>query len=129
MSESKYQMPPCADKCIFSCEDCISESCRYWIDYEQDHNCSLISIYKNGAMTLNEISKRMNLSIVRISQIEKLASKKISKRIKRWLFYIQKLFILYIIIHLSFLYKKKEKKSKWVIEKYFRRTRFADLWS
>jgi len=53
-----------------------------WIDYGEDVNCSLVSIYTNGAMTLEEVAKRMDLSFVRISQIEKQAIKKLSKRIK-----------------------------------------------
>ena len=53
-----------------------------WIDYEGDQNCSLVSIYQNGKMTLEEVAKRMHISLVRVSQIEKEAMKKLSKRIK-----------------------------------------------
>ena len=53
-----------------------------WIDYEEDQNCSLVSIYENGAMTLEEVAKRMKISFVRVSQIEKKALEKLSKRIK-----------------------------------------------
>ena len=61
---------------------CTKRSCRNWIDYPEDNNCVLESVRKNGRMTLAEVGKRLNLSLVRISQIEKLALKKLSKRIK-----------------------------------------------
>ena len=53
-----------------------------WVDYDEDNNCSLVSIYHNGPMTLDEVSKRLKISLVRVSQIEKEALKKLSKRIK-----------------------------------------------
>jgi len=53
-----------------------------FIEYEQDNNCSLVALYQNGPMTLDEVSKRLNISLVRVSQIEKEAMKKLSKRIK-----------------------------------------------
>lgn len=61
---------------------CNEESCRCWIDYPEDDNCIHVSISKNGAMTLDEVSKRLGVSLVRISQIEKQTMKKLSKRIK-----------------------------------------------
>ena len=64
-------------------KDCSKENCRCWIDYPEDDNCIYNSIEKHGAMTLSEISKRLGVSIVRISQIEKAALKKLSKRIKK----------------------------------------------
>ncbi len=64
-------------------KDCSPENCRCWIDYPEDDNCIYNSIGKHGAMTLAEISKRLGVSIVRISQIEKAAIKKLSKRIKK----------------------------------------------
>ena len=63
-------------------EGCSKEACRCWIDYPEDDNCALVSIEKNGRMTLAEVAKRIGLSIVRISQIEKQALNKLSKRIK-----------------------------------------------
>lgn len=55
---------------------------RCWIDYPEDNNCINVAVSKHGAMTLAEVAKRLNLSLVRISQIEKQAMLKISKRIK-----------------------------------------------
>jgi|TARA_B100001094_G_scaffold327093_1_gene384516 hypothetical protein len=64
-------------------ENCSEENCRCWIDYPEDDNCMYVSIEKHGAMTLDEISKRIGVSLVRVSQIEKQALKKLSKRIKK----------------------------------------------
>ena len=64
------------------CPHCNGERERCWIDYPEDGNCIHVAIAKNGAMTLEEVSKRIGVSLVRISQIEKQALKKSSKRIK-----------------------------------------------
>ena len=64
------------------CKHCGGIKERCWIDYPEDLNCIHVAIKKHGAMTLEEVSKRLKVSLVRISQIEKLASKKLSKRIK-----------------------------------------------
>tara|TARA_Y100000034_G_C6902501_1_gene417706 strand:+ start:121 stop:282 length:162 start_codon:yes stop_codon:yes gene_type:complete len=47
--------------------------------YEEDLNCSLISIEKNGAMTLREIADRLGVTYVRIKQIEDGAKLKIAR--------------------------------------------------
>ena len=65
------------------CEHCNGERSRCWIDYPEDNNCIYESIRKNGSMTLDQIAKRLGISLVRVSQIEKLALKKLSKRIKK----------------------------------------------
>ena len=71
-------------KCIKECEaamaSCKSKGCRYWIDYSEDLNCSLISVNENGAMTLKEVAKRIGVSYVRVKQIQDLAIKKINKK-------------------------------------------------
>ena len=65
------------------CPHCGGDKERCWIDFPEDQNCIHVSILKNGSMTLDEISKRIGVSLVRVSQIEKLALKKLSKRIKK----------------------------------------------
>lgn len=55
---------------------------RSWIDYPEDDNCIYVAIKKHGAMTLEEVAKRLGISLVRVSQIEKQALSKLSKRIK-----------------------------------------------
>ena len=62
---------------------CSPETCRCWIDYPEDDNCIYNSIEKHGNMTLAQISERLGVSMVRVSQIEKAALKKLSKRIKK----------------------------------------------
>lgn len=79
---SSKQMPECSKKCLKTGDDCDKSSCRMWINFEEDLNCSLISIYKNGALTLEQCAARLDVSFVRISQIEKQALNKLSKRIK-----------------------------------------------
>jgi len=61
------------------CENC---ECRYWIDYPEDLNCTFVAIRKHGGMALSEVAKRLDLSLVRISQIEKKAVALLYKRIK-----------------------------------------------
>lgn len=70
----------CQEECINEALSCENKNCRHWIEYDQDYNCSLIAISKNGAMTLDEISKRLGLSLVRIKQIEEAAINKVKKR-------------------------------------------------
>lgn len=79
---SDNNIPSCTKKCLKTGEKCDASSCRMWIDFEEDQNCSLISIYKNGPLTLQEVAKRLDISFVRVSQIEKTAINKLSKRIK-----------------------------------------------
>ena len=55
---------------------------RSWIDYPEDNNCIYVAIEKHGAMTLEQVAKRLGISLVRVSQIEKQALNKLSKRIK-----------------------------------------------
>ena len=64
------------------CKYCGGSRERCWIDYPEDNNCVNVSISKHGPMTLDEISKRLGISLVRVSQIEKQALRKLSKRIK-----------------------------------------------
>jgi DNA-directed RNA polymerase sigma subunit (sigma70/sigma32) len=75
-------LPRCSRDCLSKNRSCADQTCRMWIDYEEDNNCTLITISDNGPMTLAEIAKRMKISLVRVSQIEKESLKKLSKRIK-----------------------------------------------
>jgi hypothetical protein len=58
------------------------EEDRGWINYPEDNDCVYTAIEKHGAMTLEEVAKRLGISLVRVSQIEKQALKKLAKRIK-----------------------------------------------
>ena len=64
------------------CPHCGGPVERCWIDYPEDNNCINVAISKHGAMTLDEVSKRLHISLVRVSQIEKQALGKLYKRIK-----------------------------------------------
>mgnify|MGYP001441195803 CR=1 FL=1 len=57
---------------------CKQKDCRHWIDYEDDLNCTLEAIAKNGCkgMTLREVGKRLGVSFVRVKQIEDKALRK-----------------------------------------------------
>ncbi len=62
--------------------ECSKDNCKCWIDYPEDLNCMYVAIDKYGPMTLNEVAKRLGISLVRVSQIEKKALSKLCKRIK-----------------------------------------------
>ena len=49
--------------------------------YEDELNCSMISIYENGPLSLREIAKREGLSFARIKQIQDKALIKLKKRL------------------------------------------------
>jgi DNA-directed RNA polymerase sigma subunit (sigma70/sigma32) len=73
-------MNECTKKCILNKNECDRKDCRMWIDYRDDLNCALITVYNGkGPMTLEEVSKRFNLSIVRIKQIQDKALQKLKK--------------------------------------------------
>ena len=80
MSELKV-LPPCATECLSAERECSEEGCRYWINYEDDLNCSLISIGRNGRMTLQQIADRLGISVVRVLQIERKAKSKLKKQL------------------------------------------------
>ena len=71
----------CKDMCQDSEIECPIEDCRYWIKFEEDLNCSLVSIDKNGKMTLREVGDRLGVSFVRVKQLETQDQKKLLKRI------------------------------------------------
>lgn len=68
---------PCSRTCQNKNVDCPNDQCRHWIDFSEDYNCCLISIYENGPMTLRKIADRIGLSFARVKQIETAALKKI----------------------------------------------------
>jgi len=73
-------MNKCAMECIMNNNQCSEENCRMWIEYKEDLNCTLIAVHNNkGSMSLEEVSKRFGLSIVRIKQIQDKALQKLRK--------------------------------------------------
>ena len=67
----------CSRDCLKKKKDCRKTECKHFIDYKDEHNCSLISIHKNGRMTLREVGDRLRISFARVKQIESGALKKI----------------------------------------------------
>jgi len=61
-------------RCLETCKElktaCPVEDCRYWIDFQDEMNCTFESINKNDAMTLRQVAERIGVSYVRVKQIE-----------------------------------------------------------
>jgi hypothetical protein len=68
----------CSRKCLKEQKCCDKIECKFFVDYESEYNCCLISIYENGPMTLREIGDRLGISFARVKQIESQALKKIN---------------------------------------------------
>ena len=74
-------MKPCAKEHFEKKKSCNKCECRSWIKYEEDLNCTDVALKKNGCMTLKEVAKRLGVSYVRITQIEKTALSKLRKKV------------------------------------------------
>ena len=70
-------------KCIKECrkfkKSCQVKDCRMWIDYPKDLNCTYESINKNNKLSLREVAKRLDISFVRVKQLEDAALGKLLK--------------------------------------------------
>ena len=71
----------CAKECLLHQMMCFRESCKYWMDYPEDLNCTLVCVEKHGALPLVEVGKRLGVSHVRIKQIQDKAITKMNKKI------------------------------------------------
>jgi len=69
--------------CLRMNKICENEDCRQWINFKKDLNCALIAIEENGAMTLKQVSDRLDISFVRVKQIQDKTIEKLAKRIKK----------------------------------------------
>lgn len=74
---TKDGLRACSRKCMELKTGCPNQDCRLWIDFKNEYNCTLISIYENGPMTLREIAERSGISFARVKQIETKAIGKI----------------------------------------------------
>ena len=70
----------CLNECRKSQSPCSKNDCRHWIEYDSDLNCSVHSADIHGPMTLDEVSKRLGMSLVRVKQIEEAALIKLRKK-------------------------------------------------
>ena len=70
-------MRKCAQDNMENNSLCQNKDCRLWLAYKKDLNCTMVSVKKNGKLTLNEVGERLGISYVRVSQIEKQAVKKL----------------------------------------------------
>ena len=77
-------MRECSKACLKCDEPCPKEnsSCRFWIDYPEDHNCTFIAVDNHGAMTLRDVAAREGISHVRVSQIEDKVSALLRRKLK-----------------------------------------------
>lgn len=73
----------CLEKCRINKKPCDLKACRMWIDYKEDYNCVQETVRKNGDLTLRETADRLNISFVRVKQIEKVALSKLEKRLAK----------------------------------------------
>jgi len=73
----------CKEKCLLKNKACKQSSCKHWLDYKQDLNCSLITVERHGPLTLREVAERLHISYVRVKQIQDKAIVKIFKKISR----------------------------------------------
>jgi len=73
-------MNDCAKKCLLKNTKCKKKECRMWVDYGKDLNCTLVTVHNNkGPMSLEETSKRLKISLVRVKQIQDKALQKLKK--------------------------------------------------
>lgn len=74
-------------KCLEVCRkfetSCPVSDCRHWIDYDKELNCVFESISKNGSMTLRETADRLNISYVRVKQIQDTTMSKLKESLNK----------------------------------------------
>ena len=70
----------CADVCMKSGQKCSNKDCRQWLDFEEDMNCTLVAVRKNGKMSLREVAERLGVSFVRVKQIQDKAVEKLTTK-------------------------------------------------
>ena len=76
-------MKECSKTCVEKDISCPHSECRLWIDFPQDHNCVLITVDKHGNLPLREVAPRMQMSHVRVKQIQDEAIEKVKKKLKK----------------------------------------------
>lgn len=61
----------------------LKEEDRHFVNEKKYNNCTMCLIADRGPMTQEEVGEILNLSKMRISQIEKKALEKFNKRMKK----------------------------------------------
>ncbi len=78
-------------KCLEKCKEynisCHVKYCRLWIEYDSGYNCTLEAIERwvdmeKRPLTLQEVGRRLRLSLVRIKQIETSAMAKVASMLE-----------------------------------------------
>jgi len=59
---------------------CPHDDCNHWMNYDEDLNCCLIAIEKNGPMSPKEVGKRLRMTILEVKKVEEIASQKVRRR-------------------------------------------------
>ena len=60
----------------------LTENDRHFIDSLEDNNCVLCLVNRRGLMSQEDTGKYLGISKMRVSQIEKIAKKKLSFKIR-----------------------------------------------
>lgn len=69
----------CSKKCIAKKKVCKKSECRHFIDFPEEFNCVLVTVFQNGNLTLRQTAERLGISFARVKQIEKKALLKLKK--------------------------------------------------
>ena len=67
------------NECLIKNKLCQKKSCRYWQPYEEDYNCTFITVDRHGPLSLKEVAAREKISLVRVKQIQDKALVKLKK--------------------------------------------------
>ncbi len=73
----------CLEVCRKFKTSCPVEDCRHWIDYEEDLNCVIECTSKNDVLTLREVAERLNISYVRVKQLQDQALEKLKTSLNK----------------------------------------------
>ena len=73
----------CFQMCVDNDVSCPVNDCRYWINYEEDLNCTIVCANHNGPLSLREVADRMGVSFVRVKQVQDITVGKFVKRLAR----------------------------------------------
>ena len=58
----------CSRLCMEKEIACDIKSCKFWIDYKKENNCTLVAVYENGRMTLREVADRLGIGYQALSK-------------------------------------------------------------